>query len=256
MRVCHIYKITNPSNEKCYIGSSVDVKDRFNSHRRDLKSNKHPNIKLQRAFNLLVGENFRYEILHECDSSIRDFQEAFYIEKYQSCDPDYGYNFLKIDLENGVKIVPQEMKDRISKKKMGQKRSEETRRKIGLAHKGQKRSPETCRRISEATKGHHIYSAEDNQKNRERQLGKKRSEETRKNMSLAQKNRPQRTPHTKEAKEKIKIARKNQIILPHTEESKRKIGEKNKLHMTAEARQKLSEMNKKRWLKKESSNAS
>lgn len=241
MRTCYLYRIVNMFNGKCYVGSTINLKDRFSNHRRELKGGIHFNRNLQNSFNKHGSAAFVYEILGECQEDQRDFQEAFYIQKFNACHPDFGYNALKIDLENGTKILSQDVKDRIAKKKMGVPRSLETRQKIGLAHKGQKRTAETCRRISEATLGRGC-SEESREKNRESNTGRKRSTETRKNMSLAQ--RPPRTPHTEESKRKIREARKNQVIQSHTEESKKKIGDTNRARMTLEARKHLSDINK------------
>ena len=46
-----IYKITNIINNKFYIGSAVDLKEREYEHFRRLFKNNHCNILLQNSFN-------------------------------------------------------------------------------------------------------------------------------------------------------------------------------------------------------------
>ena len=46
-----IYKITNTINNQIYIGSAIDIKDRWRCHKRDLLKYKHYNKKLQHAWN-------------------------------------------------------------------------------------------------------------------------------------------------------------------------------------------------------------
>jgi len=56
MKISGIYKIINKINEKYYIGSSKDIKDRWNTHKQSLRNNNHHNDHLQRAWNK-YGEN-------------------------------------------------------------------------------------------------------------------------------------------------------------------------------------------------------
>jgi group I intron endonuclease len=65
-----IYKITNIINGDCYIGSSVNIKERFYRHKKDLKKGKHHSIILQRAYKKYGKENFIFEVLTECDKEL------------------------------------------------------------------------------------------------------------------------------------------------------------------------------------------
>jgi len=44
-----IYKITNIANNKCYIGSAVNITARFATHRHQLRNEKHHSKYLQRS---------------------------------------------------------------------------------------------------------------------------------------------------------------------------------------------------------------
>lgn len=85
-----IYKITNKINNKVYIGQSLDISYRWIRHKCDLKANVHHNIHLQSAWNKYGKNAFVFEIIEECDISLLDEKEAFWIEYYNSCDN--GYN--------------------------------------------------------------------------------------------------------------------------------------------------------------------
>ena len=74
-----IYKIENLINGKIYIGSaSINFIIRWNSHKNELKNNKHPNIHLQNAWNLYGEENFVFEVIEEVpileNESKKDFK--------------------------------------------------------------------------------------------------------------------------------------------------------------------------------------
>jgi hypothetical protein len=62
---CGIYKLYWDSCKFYYIGKSGNIGDRYISHLRDLKKNKHPNGKLQHAFNKYGEPNV--DVLEECE---------------------------------------------------------------------------------------------------------------------------------------------------------------------------------------------
>jgi group I intron endonuclease len=96
-----IYKITNLINNKCYIGSSVNCKDRIRRHESDLIRNKHHSQRLQNSFNKHGINNFSFEIIEEIEvkGMLRFFidklliaREQYYIDSNLSFLPCYGYN--------------------------------------------------------------------------------------------------------------------------------------------------------------------
>lgn len=94
LRIPVIYGIHNTVTNKWYIGSCLDMKDRFQRHRYYLKHGKHHSSKLQRSFNL-YGENaFDVQILkHLSEDDDRFILEEEYIKKYNSINN--GYNILE-----------------------------------------------------------------------------------------------------------------------------------------------------------------
>ena len=93
-RIPVIYGIKNTITNKWYIGSCLDMKDRFERHRYYLRHNQHHSTKLQRAYNLYGEDFFEVDILH----NIREDEDRFaleqrYIESYDSVKN--GYNMLE-----------------------------------------------------------------------------------------------------------------------------------------------------------------
>lgn len=80
-----IYKITCLSNQKFYVGSSVDLHKRKLSHFRELRVNKHLNPQFQYVFNKYGEDNFIFEVLEEVPliSSIKMKNYPELIEKEQ-----------------------------------------------------------------------------------------------------------------------------------------------------------------------------
>lgn len=87
-----IYKITNKSNGKVYIGQSNNVERRLSEHK------KKRTVTIDDYINVLGVENFDFEILEECDKEELDSKEQEYIKKYNS--KENGYNIQKGRLNN------------------------------------------------------------------------------------------------------------------------------------------------------------
>ena len=87
---CGIYKIDNIVTGKCYIGSSKNISQRISYHKNNLKSGKHFNIKLQRAFNKYGENKFIFNILEVCDlQDLRKIEKGWisYFNSFKN-----GYN--------------------------------------------------------------------------------------------------------------------------------------------------------------------
>lgn len=107
-----IYYIKNKTNNKIYIGQSVDVFGRMCHHKSDLKNNRHKNSYLQNSWNKYGEHNFEFIFLEECKIDDLDKLEKQYIQKYNSTDRQYGYN--RESGGNAKKILSSETRRKIS----------------------------------------------------------------------------------------------------------------------------------------------
>lgn len=82
-----IYKITNKLNGKCYIGQSTNIKKRWENHR---SMNGNEDYPLYRAFRKYGVNNFKFEVLEECNKEELEHMEYFYILLFES--DKNGYN--------------------------------------------------------------------------------------------------------------------------------------------------------------------
>lgn len=100
-----IYKIENKVNGKVYIGSSKHIEQRWQEHRKMLKSGKHHSNHLQNSWNIYKEDNFSFSIIEEVKES-QDLlkRESFYIEKSNSLDSNYGYNIAPVLDNKHLKI--------------------------------------------------------------------------------------------------------------------------------------------------------
>lgn len=97
--ICGIYKITNLINGKVYIGQSIDIKRRWNQHKkigRNLSKDKYSkeyDKVLYRAMRKYGIDSFEFSIIEECDESILYEREQYWISFYESTTADdKGYN--------------------------------------------------------------------------------------------------------------------------------------------------------------------
>lgn len=89
--VTGIYKITEISTGRCYIGQSKNIKDRFREHMKCGLGIDTPNgNKLYQAMLASSIEDFTFELIEECESSALNEKEKYFISLYQSYD--YGFN--------------------------------------------------------------------------------------------------------------------------------------------------------------------
>lgn len=87
-----IYKIQNKVTDKVYIGKSVNIEKRWIQHRCHLNNNVHANDYLQKAWNKYSENGFDFSVLCECEESVLDEKEIYYINLYKATDRNYGYN--------------------------------------------------------------------------------------------------------------------------------------------------------------------
>lgn len=92
-----VYTITNIINNKIYVGSaSVTFTDRFTSHKKQLKEDRHFNYKLQQDYNQYGLQNFKFEILEYCKPEFCLSTEQYWLNILNVCNDKYGYNILTV----------------------------------------------------------------------------------------------------------------------------------------------------------------
>lgn len=87
-----VYTITCLVNNKIYVGKAVNVGERLNTHRYELREGKHQNSHLQNAWNKYKEKNFKFEILEECHEDFLCSQEHYWCNLLNTRDRKYGYN--------------------------------------------------------------------------------------------------------------------------------------------------------------------
>jgi group I intron endonuclease len=184
-----IYKIVNNIDGKLYIGKTNNPTRRKRRHFSELRTGKHSNSYLQRAWDKYGEKSFEF-ILIESDESLDEIlrKEIFWITFYGSIDPAKGYNLTSGGEDN--KLSELSLK-KLSASLTGRTLSPEHRLKIGEANKGKIVSLDTRAKITKKSKERYeqglmpylkptFYSGEDHG-----MYGKTHTSEVKKQLSLA-----------------------------------------------------------------------
>ena len=175
----------NLINGKIYVGSSINLRDRRKQHFTMLRCKRHPNRYLQNTFNNHGEHNFEFKVFKLIENK-KDLieQEQCLMDKTKCTDRKYGYNIAPRAQSNLGERYTEETKRKMSKDRIGKFVSEETKQKISKSKKGHKKSKETRERMSKAKKG--IIFTEEHRKNLGKaSLGRTLSESAKKKVSLA-----------------------------------------------------------------------
>lgn len=190
-----VYCATNIISGKKYIGiTKQKLSDRKKRHRYVAKKlKKHPFYDAWRKYG---KENFKWEVLRECDSvEEASLLEEHYIKEINTISPN-GYNLLE------GKIIPPNMK--------GISKSEEHKKKISEANKGKSKSEETKKKISDALKGNLPWNKGKNTGQIPWNKGINHSEETKQKIGEANKRKTpwnKGVPRSEETKQKIRLTK-------------------------------------------------
>lgn len=206
-----IYQITNQLNGKRYIGSSVNLKKRWQYHLGDLRRGRHDNPHLQAAFKKYGESAFVFSVLERVEAENLLEHEQHYLDTWipeynilQTAGSPLGFRHTpearaKMSAAmtgernpNYGKHPSEETLAKLSAVRMGHPVSAETRKKMSEAHKGRRFSEEHRRKISEARKGkplsaEHRRKISDALRGNSHLQGHHHSEETKHKMSAARK---------------------------------------------------------------------
>jgi group I intron endonuclease len=150
-----LYLILNISNGKFYIGSTVNLRKRRNSHFEDLRKRKHICRHLQKSFDIYGESSFKYIIFEKCDKSLLLEREQYWFDLLW--DTSFLFNsFREAYAVHGKnhplygKTRSEEVKKKIRAKLMGRTHthSDETKQKIRLKSLTYRHTEETKRKMS------------------------------------------------------------------------------------------------------------
>ena len=90
LHIAGIYCIKNKVNGKKYIGRSIDIKKRWDSHKYHLRNNRHDNKHLQSSWNKHGEDNFEFILLEKPEEECLADREQWYFDNEIDWDRDYN----------------------------------------------------------------------------------------------------------------------------------------------------------------------
>jgi len=214
-KISGIYAIVNKINGHRYVGSAVDIRDRWRHHTYHLRKGNHHSKHLQSAWKKYGKDNFEFIILEIVDNPADLLKrEQIYLD---ASFPEY--NTIQLAGNNLGYRFSEEKKMEMSVAHTGFRHTEESKKRMSEIWTGKPRgkySPERCAKISAFHKG---KSPNENQR-AALEIGHHRipTQEERQKISDAQKG----YVPTQETRAKLSEARRKRII---TEETKKKTSE-------------------------------
>lgn len=159
-----VYVIRCVPTDKRYVGSTSDFAKRSRDHQYDLRTARHDNRLLLRAWRKYGADAFVFEIVETVSDIATVFgREQYWIDHFDAANPKHGFNLapvagstlgVKMALEvveanrlrNLGNVVPEAVRQQISRSTLGTKKSPEMRAKL----RGIKRSVATRRKMAAA----------------------------------------------------------------------------------------------------------
>ena len=92
--MAYIYKITNKTNQKSYIGKTTRTpQERFEEHRREAKRDRSKDRPFYKAINKYGMDNFTLETIEECSDEVASEREQFWIQAYATFKNGYNATY-------------------------------------------------------------------------------------------------------------------------------------------------------------------
>lgn len=206
-----IYRIVHVLSGKFYVGSAVNLRQRWRDHRAKLRAGKHRNAKLQHAWNKYGEGAFKLEVVEILSDRAGLIQaEQRWIDALQPFG-DAGYNLAPAASSLLGFKHSDATKKKLSDARKGKLPQPDAAERLRAFNKDRKLSPETRARIGAALRGRQ-RNPESVEKSAAAHRGVKRSDEARARMSEANKAKAKSNwsgrRHTEESKARMSEARR------------------------------------------------
>jgi group I intron endonuclease len=227
MKGLFIYKIINTANNKFYVGSTTNTKERFRTHRNRLRKNRHHSQHLQAAWNKYGEQAFVFHVIESVPEG-ESLQAAEDVWLAEHVGKDYCYN------KSRYSATPMRGIAKEDHPNFGRPKTEEERQAISASLKAFyakdiANHPRFGKTHSEETKARIRFKKLENPVGHWK--GKERSEETKLKVSASQKGKPKAAGRKVSPGGRAKIranieagrSHKHWLGRQHTEEAKAKM---------------------------------
>lgn len=203
-----IYKIQHINTGKLYIGSAVNIEQRWGEHIRRLRRGNHHSAKLQNAWNKYGSEMFAFSVIELVDDPSKLLEREQYWIDFANAAKS-GYNMTPTAGSLLGHKFTEGTKEKMSKSATGHIKSPEHRKSLSLVNTGKKMSDEARQKMREAKLGKKRapHSEATRAKMSASRIGYKPSEEAISKMAAAKRGRR----HSAETKAKMSASHKARL---------------------------------------------
>ena len=163
MKRSGIYKIVNTTNGKYYVGSSCNIKQRWDDHKIRLQHNRHSNEHLQNSWNKYGKEQFTLVIVEDVSRENLLLIEQKYLDIAKNNDICYNIKFVAegggCSEEGRLKIIE------ANRRRKGSNHSIETRHKISKSMTGKHLTLDSKIKCGESSKKNWKFNPQYQQRN-------------------------------------------------------------------------------------------
>lgn len=147
-----VYTITCTANGKIYVGSSRDITRRWKEHRKELQSDQHFNLYIQRSWHKYGAENFEFRVIEPVSSDRLIEREQYWIDYYDATSRSKGFNLRAKARSNLGTKFSSESRARMSAAMRKRALDPEFQVKMSAAMQKRAHDPEYRARMSESAK--------------------------------------------------------------------------------------------------------
>lgn len=188
---------------KQYIGSTRNFKERWNTHKKELRGNRHRNAHLQAAWNKYTEASFEFSKILICEVKDLLMYEQLFLDYYKCYDNKIGYNINPVAGSPAGRVTSEETKKKLSIALKGRVMTDEHKRNLSLGQMGRKHSPEHIENRRKSMIGYKP-TQESKDKRVESRKGYKHSQETKDKIGLANSGKPLSNEHKQKLSESHK----------------------------------------------------
>lgn len=105
-----------------YVGQATNINQRWSEHKAELRSNKHGNAHLQKAWKKYGEQSFKFEVLEKCEEQYLHSMENWWCNMLDVHNREYGYN-IQLTSPYGCSRHAEETKEKIRQSAIGNTRN-------------------------------------------------------------------------------------------------------------------------------------
>lgn len=107
----YVYAIRNTKTKRIYIGRTWNVQNRCRQHMTALYYHRHENELMQSDYDKYGLDSFTFSVIDVIAENTGYYKEHEWMRRFNTTDPDFGYNFRERLIQNDEWAEPEWVKE-------------------------------------------------------------------------------------------------------------------------------------------------